>query len=80
MIPGNTWQKVWQQAKAVPARRQKRLFDDAKEALKVLSFLECLTLGEIGHMTVAPIFHSALLMIEVCLSNSKYYVKFNRFF
>lgn len=68
LIPGNTWQKVWQQAKAVPARRQKRLFDDAKEAEKVLNFLECLTLGEIGQLTVAPIYHSALLMIEVTIS------------
>jgi Rab3 GTPase-activating protein catalytic subunit len=26
-IPGNTWQNVWKSAKAVPARRQKRLFE-----------------------------------------------------
>ena len=36
--PGNTWQEVWNQAKAVPARRQKRLFDDTKEGEKVRTF------------------------------------------
>ena len=34
-IPGNMWTEVWQGAKPVPARRQKRLFDDTKEAEKV---------------------------------------------
>lgn len=36
--PGNTWQEVWNQAKVVPARRQKRLFDDTKEGEKVRTF------------------------------------------
>ena len=34
-IPGNMWVEVWQSAKPVPARRQRRLFDDTKEAEKV---------------------------------------------
>ena len=34
-VPGNTWQEVWNTAKAVPARKQRRLFDDTKEAEKV---------------------------------------------
>lgn len=34
-IPGNMWSEVWQGARAVPAHRQKRLFDDTKEAEKV---------------------------------------------
>lgn len=64
MIPGNTWQNVWQTAKAVPARRQKRLFDDTKEAEKVLHFLESQTLGSIGQLTVTSLFHSALLKVQ----------------
>lgn len=35
MIPGNMWVETWQTARVVPARRQKRLFDDTKEAEKV---------------------------------------------
>lgn len=36
-VKGNLWSEVWSTAKAVPARRQKRLFDDTKEAEKVRS-------------------------------------------
>jgi Rab3 GTPase-activating protein catalytic subunit len=35
-IPGNMWVDVWNNAKALPVRKQKRLFDDTKEAEKVL--------------------------------------------
>ncbi len=34
-IPGNMWVEAWDSAKTTPARRQKRLFDDTKEAEKV---------------------------------------------
>lgn len=34
-IPGNMWAEAWETARCVPARRQKRLFDDTKEAEKV---------------------------------------------
>ena len=34
-IPGNMWAEVWHSARPVPVRRQKRLFDETKEAEKV---------------------------------------------
>ena len=34
-IPGNIWIEAWQTTKPVPVRKQKRLFDDTKEAEKV---------------------------------------------
>jgi Rab3 GTPase-activating protein catalytic subunit len=34
-LPNNLWIEVWQQARPIPVRRQKRLFDDGKEAEKV---------------------------------------------
>ncbi|KAG7280171.1 hypothetical protein CRUP_037755 [Coryphaenoides rupestris] len=34
-IPGNMWAEAWETARCVPARRQKRLFDDTKEAEKL---------------------------------------------
>eukprot|EP00111_Clytia_hemisphaerica_P009870 TCONS_00028921-protein len=46
-VPGNTWQEVWNQAKIVPARRQKRLFDDTKEAEKILHFFDNLSPSEV---------------------------------
>lgn len=66
---GNTWQKVWEQAQAVPVSRQKRLFDDTNEALKVLHYLETRKMHEIYNLTVIPLLHSAILKLAV--SNSK---------
>lgn len=34
-IPGNMWVEAWETARIIPARRQRRLFDDTKEAEKV---------------------------------------------
>ena len=42
-IPGNLWQEVWSVAKPVPARNQRRLFDDTKEMEKALQFIEVQT-------------------------------------
>lgn len=39
-IPGNMWLEVWETARPIPVRKQKRLFDDTKEAENVnLNFL-----------------------------------------
>ena len=40
-IPGNMWAEVWQSARPVPVRRQKRLFDETKEAEKVTKTITC---------------------------------------
>ena len=40
-IPGNMWVEAWETARVTPARRQRRLFDDTKEAEKVI-FKKCL--------------------------------------
>jgi Rab3 GTPase-activating protein catalytic subunit len=39
-VPGNIWVEVWSNAKPVPARKQKRLFDDTKEAENVLMLMK----------------------------------------
>eukprot|EP00095_Tigriopus_kingsejongensis_P007273 maker-scaffold144_size312663-snap-gene-2.35 protein:Tk07273 transcript:maker-scaffold144_size312663-snap-gene-2.35-mRNA-1 annotation:"hypothetical protein BRAFLDRAFT_221256" len=44
--PGNAWAEVWESANPVPARRQKRLFDDTREAEKAIKFLTTLKPGE----------------------------------
>lgn len=38
-IPGNMWVEAWETARVAPARRQKRLFDDTKEAEKVMMMM-----------------------------------------
>lgn len=37
-IPGNMWVEAWEISRVTPARRQKRLFDDTKEAEKVFFY------------------------------------------
>ncbi|XP_017050072.1 rab3 GTPase-activating protein catalytic subunit [Drosophila ficusphila] len=68
---GNTWQKVWEQAQAVPISRQKRLFDDTNEALKVLHYMETRKMHEIYELTIIPLLHSAILKLIDILSNAK---------
>ncbi|XP_071942593.1 rab3 GTPase-activating protein catalytic subunit-like [Antedon mediterranea] len=63
-IPGNTWQEVWNQAKPCPAHRQRRLFDDTKEAEKVLHFLSSMTLGDLALHLIPVLIHSALIRVE----------------
>lgn len=43
----NIWVQMWESAKPVPAHRQKRLFDDTREAEKVLQFLEFRTASQV---------------------------------
>ncbi|XP_064598105.1 rab3 GTPase-activating protein catalytic subunit-like [Liolophura sinensis] len=62
-IPGNMWVEVWQSARAVPARRQRRLFDDTKEAEKVLHFLSALKPAEVVLHLMPMLIQSAILRI-----------------
>lgn len=55
---------MWQSAKPVPARRQKRLFDDTKEAEKILHFFESQSIGAIVRLTLASLLHSALVAMR----------------
>lgn len=60
-IPGNMWVEVWQTARPVPARRQKRLFDETKEAEKVLHFLSALKPASVVVHLMPMLVHAALL-------------------
>ncbi len=57
------WQEAWRNAKPVPARRQKRLFDDTREAEKVLQYLTSLKPGELTQMMLPTLLHAATLRI-----------------
>jgi Rab3 GTPase-activating protein catalytic subunit len=59
-IPGNMWLEVWQSARPVPARRQRRLFDDTKEAEKVLHWLASLTIADVALRLMPMLVHSAI--------------------
>lgn len=59
-VPGNIWLDAWSQARSMPARKQKRLFDDTKEAENVFSWLSALSLGQIVDQMLPVLFYSAI--------------------
>ena len=67
---GNLWQEIWDDAKPVPARRQKRLFDDTREAEKILQYLSTLRPSDFSQLLMPNFLHSAIIRIlEESLDN-----------
>ena len=67
---GNLWQEIWDDAKPVPARRQKRLFDDTREAEKILQYLSTLRPCDFSQLLMPNFLHSAIIRIlEESLDN-----------
>lgn len=60
LISDNTWVQIWETAKAIPANRQKRLFDDTREAEKVLHFLDSRSASQIAEMLLAVLSHASI--------------------
>ena len=58
--PGNLWLETWDNAKPVSARRQKRLFDDTREAEKVLTYLTTLCPGDFSQLLMPNFLHCAI--------------------
>ncbi|CAL9689716.1 unnamed protein product [Knipowitschia caucasica] len=59
-IPGNMWLETWDTAKATPARRQRRLFDDTTEAEKVLHHLSLMKPSDLMLQLLPNLLLSAL--------------------
>jgi len=57
------WIEVWNSAKSVPVRKQKRLFDDTKEAEKVFEWLNMLTICNIVQELLPMLFYSSVLCV-----------------
>lgn len=58
------WLEVWSQSIPMPAHRQKRLFDDTKEAEKVLHFLAALKPSDVVTHLLPVVVQAALERIE----------------
>ena len=56
---GNIWSKSWNEAKPVPASKQKRLFDFTKEAEKVLHYLTSFSLESLVQHFMPILIHSS---------------------
>ncbi|XP_036400924.1 rab3 GTPase-activating protein catalytic subunit isoform X1 [Megalops cyprinoides] len=63
-IPGNMWVEAWETARATPARRQRRLFDDTKEAEKVLHYLAVQKPADLTRHLLPCILHAAILKMK----------------
>ncbi|XP_012275446.1 rab3 GTPase-activating protein catalytic subunit [Orussus abietinus] len=60
MIPNNPWAVAWKSAQPVPAHRQKRLFDDTREAEKALHFLASRRINLIAQLLLPSLTNAAL--------------------
>ncbi|NXC20792.1 RB3GP protein, partial [Corythaeola cristata] len=63
-IPSNMWVEAWETAKPVPARRQKRLFDDTREAEKVLHYLAVQKPADLARHLLPCVIHAAVLKVK----------------
>ncbi|KAM8933756.1 rab3 GTPase-activating protein catalytic subunit isoform 2-T2 [Pelodytes ibericus] len=63
-IPNNMWVEAWETAKPIPARRQRRLFDDTKEAEKVLHYLAVQKPADLTRHLLPCVIHAALLKVK----------------
>uniref|UniRef100_A0A3P9D2D3 Rab3 GTPase-activating protein catalytic subunit n=1 Tax=Maylandia zebra TaxID=106582 RepID=A0A3P9D2D3_9CICH len=63
-IPGNMWVEAWETARVTPARRQKRLFDDTKEAEKVLHYMAMQKPADLARHLLPCILHATILKEE----------------
>lgn len=58
--PGNLWQEMWRAAKPIVAWRQKRLFDDTKEAEKILHSFSALRPAQIATLLLPAVMHASI--------------------
>ena len=58
--PNNAWVEAWQGAVPLPAYKQKRLFDDTREAEKVLHYLAGFKVCDLALSVMPMVLHAAL--------------------
>lgn len=74
-VPGNIWMEAWDSTRPTPARKQKRLFDETKEAERVLHFLRNLTPLEIVNQLMPVLIQAAVLQLDKMSANGPPSVK-----
>ena len=62
------WVSSWEDTRPLSIHRQKKLFDDTKEAEKVLHHLAGLTPGELTVMLLPVLLHCAVTALQRRLS------------
>ncbi|CAG9784198.1 unnamed protein product [Diatraea saccharalis] len=59
LLPGNPWAETWSVSRPVPAARQRRLFDETREAEQVLHFLRSRTVSAVAELLLPAILRVA---------------------
>ena len=62
--PHNVWREVWSTAEPIPVHRQKKLFDDTREAEKILHYLAGLKVAELGLLVLPVLTHCAIQALQ----------------
>ncbi|XP_028409071.1 rab3 GTPase-activating protein catalytic subunit-like isoform X2 [Dendronephthya gigantea] len=63
-VQGNIWEDNWRNARPCPVRRQKRLFDETKEAEKVFHYLSGLRPAEVATELISSLLQASIRRIE----------------
>ncbi|XP_021206878.2 rab3 GTPase-activating protein catalytic subunit isoform X2 [Bombyx mori] len=61
LLPGNPWVEAWNVARPVPASRQRRLFDETREAEQILHFLRSRTVSGVAELLLPAIIRAGAL-------------------
>ncbi|KAJ8729221.1 hypothetical protein PYW08_000802 [Mythimna loreyi] len=61
LLPGNAWVEAWSVARPVPAARQRRLFDETREAEQVLHFLRSRSVSSAAELLLPAILRAGAL-------------------
>lgn len=64
LIQNNPWFSSWQSAQPVPAHRQKRLFNDTREAEKTLHYLSSRKIDQIVELILPTLLHTAYFQLS----------------
>ncbi|KAM3964856.1 RAB3 GTPase activating protein subunit 1 [Aphomia sociella] len=72
LLPGNPWVETWNVARPVPAARQRRLFDETREAEQVLHFLRSRSISAVTELLLPAILRAgaAKVLAEGVQGNS----------
>lgn len=62
--PHGLWREAWSVAEPIPVYKQKKLFDDTREAEKVLHYLAGLKTAELGLLVLPVLTHCAIEALQ----------------
>ena len=75
MSKESVWKELWHIAKPIPIRHQKRLFDDTKEAEKILHYFMHSKIKTIAMLIMPALLHAAYDRIFKCPESSISFIK-----